>query len=62
MDRNVWVRFVIAGPKTELRAVVREMEEILRPDLYRDGRWHMDYVRLRIKAIFNPDLPHSAQH
>ena len=49
-------------PKTELRAVVREMEEILRPDLYKDGRWHMDYVRLRIKAIFKPDLPHSAQH
>jgi len=43
-------------PKSELRAVVREMEEILRPELYQNGRWHMDYVRLRIKANFKPDL------
>jgi trans-aconitate methyltransferase len=28
-----------------------EMEEILRPKLYIDGRWHMDYVRLRFQAI-----------
>jgi SAM-dependent methyltransferase len=28
-----------------------EMEELLRPTLYIDGRWHMDYVRLRFQAI-----------
>ena len=28
-----------------------EIEELLRPTLYVDGHWHMDYVRLRFKAI-----------
>lgn len=44
-------------PKGDLKAVTREIETILRPQLYMDGRWHMDYVRLRIKAKFRPDLP-----
>jgi trans-aconitate methyltransferase len=38
-------------PKSELPRIIREMEDTLRPELYIDGRWHMDYVRLRIKAI-----------
>jgi trans-aconitate methyltransferase len=49
-------------PRTELRAVVQEMEEILRPHLYVNGRWHLDYVRLRIKANLKRDLPRSTRH
>jgi trans-aconitate methyltransferase len=44
-------------PKSDLRAVVHDMEEALRPELFVNGRWFMDYVRLRIQATFKPDLP-----
>lgn len=45
------------APKPRWPALTREMEEILQPQLFRDGRWYMDYVRLRIKAEFRPGLP-----
>jgi trans-aconitate methyltransferase len=38
------------APKAKWPELVSEMEEILRPELYREGRWHMDYVRIRVKA------------
>ena len=44
-------------PKSDLRAVVQEMEDALRPELFIDGQWYMDYVRLRIKAEFKAGLP-----
>lgn len=31
-------------------ALFGEIEDELRPDLVKDGRWHADYVRLRFKA------------
>jgi trans-aconitate methyltransferase len=40
------------APKPEWPAIIREMENSLRPQLYRDGRWQLDYVRLRITAEF----------
>ena len=48
-------------PKSEMRNVVRDIEDRLRPELYRDGRWQMDYVRLRLQAEFKPSLPNSIQ-
>jgi trans-aconitate methyltransferase len=49
---------LLAGvPKPELSGVVREMEEAMRPELFVNGRWSMDYVRLRIKADFKPGPP-----
>lgn len=47
------------APKPEWATIVREIEDILRPKLWKDGRWHMDYVRIRIKAELKPDLPRS---
>jgi hypothetical protein len=38
------------APKAQWPNLVAEMEEILRPNLHRNGRWHMDYVRIRVKA------------
>lgn len=31
--------------------LVTEVEEVLRPKLFRDGSWHMDYRRLRVEAV-----------
>jgi len=45
------------APKTERASIVKEIEEMLRPQMYKDGRWQLDYVRLRIRADFRPDLP-----
>jgi hypothetical protein len=42
------------APKPEWSAIARGIEELLRPSLHRDGRWHMDYVRLRVVAEFSP--------
>jgi trans-aconitate methyltransferase len=43
-------RFLAAVPAAVRQAVVREVEAELRPQLYRDGAWHADYVRLRAAA------------
>jgi trans-aconitate methyltransferase len=43
---------LLAGaPKAERGALVRRVEELVREQLYRDGRWHVDYVRLRVAAV-----------
>ena len=57
-----WIQmfgFVVLAPapKPEWPAIVNEIEERLRPDLFTEGRWMMDYVRIRVQAIFKPDLP-----
>jgi SAM-dependent methyltransferase len=41
-------------PASERRPVVKRVEELVRGDLYRDGRWHVDYVRLRVAAVRQP--------
>ena len=46
-----------AVPKPERSAIIGQIEEMLRPKLYRDNRWHMDYVRIRIKAEKRCGLP-----
>ncbi len=38
-------------PASEKRAVVKHAEELARPMLHRDGRWHVDYVRIRVVAV-----------
>ena len=52
-----WIRMFIRTPFTVVNdankeaAIISEAVENLRPDLYCDGRWHSDYVRLRMKAV-----------
>ena len=50
-------KFLAAAPKSEWREIVTDIEERLRPELLVDGQWYLDYVRIRVKAIFKPDLP-----
>jgi trans-aconitate methyltransferase len=38
-------------PVSERKGVVRRAEELTRDYLHRDGRWHVDYVRLRVVAV-----------
>jgi trans-aconitate methyltransferase len=38
-------------PPAEREAMAERTAEIVRPKLYRDGRWNIDYVRLRIAAV-----------
>ena len=35
----------------EWEKIINEVQEVLRPDLYRDGCWHADYYRLRVTAL-----------
>jgi hypothetical protein len=44
-----------SAPKAQRPALAEQIEDILRPQLFRDGRWYMDYVRIRVKAEFKPD-------
>ena len=52
-----WIRMFIRTPFTVVNdtnkeaAIISEAVENLRPDLYRDGRWYSDYVRLRMRAM-----------
>ncbi|MCW5849050.1 MAG: methyltransferase domain-containing protein [Anaerolineae bacterium] len=43
--------FLAAVPEAQREAVVRAMEDRLRPRLFRDGAWVADYRRLRIVAV-----------
>jgi trans-aconitate methyltransferase len=43
-------RFLAVVPEGEREAVLRVVEDALRPKLHRDGAWHADYVRLRAAA------------
>jgi trans-aconitate methyltransferase len=40
-----------AAPETERAAIVRDIEEQLRPELYKGGTWFADYRRLRVAAV-----------
>lgn len=51
-----WIRMFdkapFAGVPEELQeTIIREAVETLRPVLYHDGHWYVDYVRIRIKAV-----------
>jgi trans-aconitate methyltransferase len=51
-----WLRMFgtepLAGVPPDLREqVMRDAAERCRPALFRDGRWHADYVRLRVWAV-----------
>jgi len=40
-----------AAPDEEHEEIFCEIEDFLRPRLYRDGKWFADYRRLRVKAV-----------
>ncbi len=40
---------MFGGP--ELKAIAAEIEEAVRPELFRNGRWYADYRRLRIAGV-----------
>lgn len=43
--------FSIIETKQEKKAILDKAVEILRDELYIDGKWYADYVRIRIKAL-----------
>lgn len=50
---NMFVKtpFSVIEAEQEKDAIIDEAVEALRKDLYRNGKWYADYVRIRIKAI-----------
>ncbi len=52
-----WIRmfirtpFSIIGDKEEENTIILEAADILRKNLFKNGKWYLDYVRLRMKAI-----------
>jgi trans-aconitate methyltransferase len=47
----VFGRAFLAGAGEEREAFVRGLEERLRPEAFRDGRWIVDYRRIRVLAV-----------
>lgn len=43
--------FFVVKSEKEKNRIISDVEKILRHDLYINGKWHADYVRLRMKAI-----------
>ena len=51
-----WLCMFIKTPFAEIGAaekenILRDVVDQLRPDLYQDGTWYSDYVRIRCKAV-----------
>jgi hypothetical protein len=51
-----WIRtfsddYLSRVPEDGRDAVIREVEETLRPQLFRDGSWFADYRRIRVVAV-----------
>lgn len=52
-----WIRMFISTPfyavseEAQREAIRNHAVELLKKDLYRDGKWYADYVRLRMRAI-----------
>ena len=51
-----WIRMFIKTPFADLphdtcEQIISETTDRLKPRLYKNGKWHADYVRLRIKAV-----------
>ena len=56
-----WLRMFIKTPfegmdPAETEAILRETVRTLRDDLYREGVWYSDYVRLRCKAVKEKEI------
>lgn len=54
-----WIRMFLRKPfegldESVTEEIVRSASEALRPQLYEDGKWYADYVRLRGKAVKGP--------
>lgn len=57
---EMFLRMPFEGMAPQLkREILGEVEERLRPWLYRDGCWYIDYVRIRVKAV-RPALSNRA--
>lgn len=51
-----WIRMFVKRPFTGMEQtlqedIVREAVNALRNDLYKDGKWYADYVRIRLRAV-----------
>lgn len=51
-----WIRMFVKEPFQDLppeaeQDILAQAEKELRPLLYRDGRWYIDYVRIRLRAV-----------
>jgi trans-aconitate methyltransferase len=44
-------RFFENIPEHEQQSIMEEVQEELRPGLFRDGKWNVDYKRLRVVAV-----------
>ena len=54
-----WINTFLKEPFTGIDGetkedILREADLRLRPVLYKDGQWFIDYVRIRVKAVKNP--------
>ena len=54
-----WIRMFVKKPFENMEPSVREeileeVEQKLKSQLYRDGKWYVDYVRIRVKAVKTP--------
>ena len=45
------IPFSVIEAEQEKDAIINKAIELLRNDLYKDGKWYADYVRIRMKAI-----------
>lgn len=45
------IPFSVIEAEQEKDAIINKAIELLRKDLYKDGKWYADYVRIRMKAI-----------
>ena len=43
--------FSVVEAKQEKAAIINKAVAMLRDDLYKEGKWYADYVRIRMKAI-----------
>lgn len=50
---NMFVKapFAVIGDESQKKAVIDQAVDRLRAVLYKEGKWHADYVRIRMKAI-----------
>lgn len=50
---NMFIKtpFEVVDEEQEKEAIINEAIEVLRNDLFIDGKWYADYVRIRMKAI-----------
>ena len=51
-----WIRMFVKRPFTGMEQtlqedIVREAVNALRGDLYKNGKWYADYVRIRLRAV-----------